>query len=83
MCGRYGRAIRSLSPGAAGRPGAGRAAFQRTLGIRSTSDGQEEDLLPGPRQYFFPGLPQIQFYDRDDFPWLDKVEPRRRIFARS
>jgi len=27
-----------------------------------------------PRQYFFPGLPQIQFYDRDDFPWLDKVE---------
>jgi len=27
-----------------------------------------------PRQYFFSGLPQIQFYDRDDFPWLDKVE---------
>lgn len=27
-----------------------------------------------PRQYFFPGLPQIQFYDRDDFPWLGKVE---------
>ena len=27
-----------------------------------------------PRQYFFPGLPQIQFYDREDFPWLDKVE---------
>jgi len=40
------------------------------------------DLLTGgkriyfqePRQYFFPGLPQIQFYDREDFPWLDKVE---------
>ena len=27
-----------------------------------------------PRQYFFPGLPQIQFYDRGEFPWLDKVE---------
>jgi len=27
-----------------------------------------------PRQYFFPGLPQIQFYDREDFPWLDEVE---------
>jgi len=27
-----------------------------------------------PRQYFFPGLPQIQFYERGEFPWLDKVE---------
>jgi hypothetical protein len=27
-----------------------------------------------PRQYYFPGLPQIQFYPREDFPWLDTVE---------
>jgi len=44
--------------------------------------GQSLDLLAGrkkiyfqqPLNYFFPELPQIQFYDRGRFPWLDKVE---------
>lgn len=27
-----------------------------------------------PQIFYFPGLPQVQFYDREDFPWLDKVE---------
>lgn len=27
-----------------------------------------------PRYYYFPELPQIQFYDRQAFPWLDDVE---------
>ena len=27
-----------------------------------------------PQIFYFPELPQVQFYDRDDFPWLDKVE---------
>jgi aspartyl/asparaginyl beta-hydroxylase (cupin superfamily) len=44
--------------------------------------GQSLDLLLGrkriyfqqPLNYFFPELPQIQFYDRSRFPWLDKVE---------
>lgn len=43
---------------------------------------QSLDLLAGrkkiyfqePRYYYFPELPQIQFYDRLGFPWLDKVE---------
>src|SRR5712675_1497103 len=52
------RAIRSLSPGAAGRPGAGRAGFQRTLqGFARPSDGQEEDLLPGAPPILLPGAP--------------------------
>ncbi len=36
--------------------------------------GLKKIYFQEPRQYFFPGLPQIQFYDREDFPWLDKVE---------
>ena len=36
--------------------------------------GSKKIYFQEPRQYFFPGLPQIQFYERDDFPWLDKVE---------
>src|SRR5207237_5114345 len=27
-----------------------------------------------PLYYFFPELPQIQFYDRSDFPWLGHIE---------
>jgi aspartate beta-hydroxylase len=47
-----------------------------------TRFGQSLDLLLGrkqlflqePRYYYFPELPQKQFYDRDDFPWLERVE---------
>jgi aspartyl/asparaginyl beta-hydroxylase (cupin superfamily) len=44
--------------------------------------GQSLDILVGrkrvylqePRYFYFPQLPQKQFYDRADFPWLDAVE---------
>ena len=36
--------------------------------------GTKKIFFQEPRHYFFPGLPQIQFYDRNHFPWLDKVE---------
>lgn len=40
------------------------------------------DLLLGKRQiyfqqpqiFYFPGLPQIQFYEREDFPWVAELE---------
>jgi hypothetical protein len=36
--------------------------------------GKKQVYVQQPRYYYFPGLPQIQFYDRADFPWLDVVE---------
>lgn len=36
--------------------------------------GRKQIYLQQPRYYYFPGLPQIQFYERKDFPWLDAVE---------
>jgi aspartate beta-hydroxylase len=36
--------------------------------------GQKRIYLQQPRYYYFPGLPQIQFYERDRFPWFDEVE---------
>jgi aspartyl/asparaginyl beta-hydroxylase (cupin superfamily) len=55
------------------------------LGTGEGPDGrfaQSLDILFGhrriyvqePRNYYFPGLPQVQFYPRADFPWLDAVE---------
>lgn len=36
--------------------------------------GQKRVFLQQPKYYYFPGLPQIQFYDRDLFPWFDEIE---------
>jgi aspartyl/asparaginyl beta-hydroxylase (cupin superfamily) len=36
--------------------------------------GQKRIYLQEPKYYYFPGLPQVQFYDRNLFPWFDDVE---------
>ncbi|MGH8174748.1 MAG: aspartyl/asparaginyl beta-hydroxylase domain-containing protein [Steroidobacter sp.] len=36
--------------------------------------GRKKIYLQEPKYYYFPALPQIQFYERKDFPWLDEVE---------
>ncbi|MEO7812348.1 MAG: aspartyl/asparaginyl beta-hydroxylase domain-containing protein [Usitatibacter sp.] len=36
--------------------------------------GRKEIYFQRPRYYYFPGLPQNQFYERERFPWLDAVE---------
>lgn len=45
--------------------------FARSLDILH---GKKEIFLQQPRHYYFPELPQIQFYDRSAFPWLDAIE---------
>ncbi len=36
--------------------------------------GNKRIFLQEPKYYYFPGLPQIQFYERSQFPWFDDVE---------
>ncbi len=36
--------------------------------------GKKQIFVQQPRVYYFPALPQIQFYERAAFPWLDDVE---------
>jgi len=36
--------------------------------------GRKKLFLQQPSKYYFPELPQIQFYERSAFPWLDEVE---------
>ncbi len=36
--------------------------------------GKKRVFVQQPRYYYFPGLPQIQFYDRNTFPWMDELE---------
>src|SRR6266699_2062077 len=75
MCGRYAAQFeaflreRLAARGLVERRSRGR--FRDSLDFLM---GSKKIYFQEPRQYFFPGLPQIQFYERDDFPWLDKVE---------
>jgi aspartate beta-hydroxylase len=36
--------------------------------------GKKRIYLQEPKYYYFPGLPQIQFYEREAFPWLAALE---------
>ncbi len=47
------------------------ARFMRSFDIVI---GKRKVYYQQPQYYYFPELPQIQFYDRSAFPWLDKVE---------
>ena len=55
---------------------------QRLPSAEGSRFGESLDILVGkknvyfqqPRQYFFPGLPQIQFYPREALPWLERLE---------
>jgi aspartyl/asparaginyl beta-hydroxylase (cupin superfamily) len=57
--------------------------LRERLSVREGSRFSESlDILAGrrkvyfqePRHYFFPGLPQTQFYERAAFPWLESLE---------
>ena len=58
----------------------GAAGYRAATSSRRFS--QAVDLLQGrkriypqqPRAFYFPELPQVQFYPREQFPWLDAVE---------
>ena len=36
--------------------------------------GRKQLYLQQPSSFYFPGLPQRQFYERDEFPWLPGIE---------
>jgi aspartyl/asparaginyl beta-hydroxylase (cupin superfamily) len=53
----------------AGSPLAGRVATAVDLML-----GRKQVFLQQPTSFYFPGLPQVEFYERSQFPWLGDVE---------
>jgi aspartyl/asparaginyl beta-hydroxylase (cupin superfamily) len=45
--------------------------FTQSLDLLS---GRKRRYIQEPRAHFFPELPDVQFYPREQFPWLDRVE---------
>ena len=45
--------------------------FGRSLDILF---GKTDIYLQQPRRYYYPGLPQIEFYEREEFDWVETLE---------
>jgi tetratricopeptide (TPR) repeat protein len=53
---------------------AGRAAGSRFAQAVDLLAGRSQPYFQQPTSFFYPGLPHIQFYEREDFPWMAEVE---------
>jgi aspartyl/asparaginyl beta-hydroxylase (cupin superfamily) len=51
--------------------GAGSARFRQSLDLML---GKKQPYVQQPRFFYFPELPQIQYYGREPFPWLNGLE---------
>ncbi len=58
--------------------GAASRGFEQSLDLVL---GKRQLYLQQPRLYYFPGLPQIEFFDRADFPWLARLEQSTAAIA--
>jgi aspartyl/asparaginyl beta-hydroxylase (cupin superfamily) len=55
-----------------GFPEGGRSPrFQQSLDLRA---GRKQVYFQEPTLYYFPELPQVQYFEREDFPWVGAVE---------
>ena len=67
----YEEHLRSSLAGRGFGPAQADSRFAESLEILF---GRRRIYVQQPRYYYFPGLPQRQFYDRAAFPWLDALE---------
>jgi aspartyl/asparaginyl beta-hydroxylase (cupin superfamily) len=78
MCERYAADFDAYLRGRLEPQMAGRRATRRFLDSLDLLTGRKKIFLQEPRTFFFPELPQIQFYERNVFPWLDRLEAATR-----
>ena len=75
MCDRYAAQFEAfLDDRLFGADAAARKAAPRFVQSLDIMSGKKRVYFQEPRYYYFPELPQIQFYDRNDFGWLDALE---------
>lgn len=53
------------------RPGQSGRRFEAALDIML---GEKQIYLQQPSSFYFPELPQIEFYESSDFPWIESIE---------
>ncbi|WP_404713522.1 aspartyl/asparaginyl beta-hydroxylase domain-containing protein [Sphingomonas sp. MMS24-J13] len=68
---RYEEHLRATLDAQGVRPDAIGGRFRQSIEILT---GRAQPFYQQPSAFFYPGLPQIQFYERSDFPWLPALE---------
>ena len=58
------------------RAGVASAPLPRVKHALDLLNGEKQLYLQEPTSFYFPGLPQIQFYDRASFDWVEGIESR-------
>lgn len=48
----------------------------RVADALAIASGEKQLYLQEPTSFYFPGLPQVQFYEREAFDWVEAVEAR-------
>lgn len=71
MCERYAAELEGAIREAVAREGRASPRFAQSLDLLF---GRKQVYTQQPRFYFFPELPQIQFFDREQFAWLHEIE---------
>ncbi len=66
--------LRATPSRGARQPRSGRAGSQRFGRALDLLLGRRQIYLQQPQVFYFPELPQIEFYDRADFPWAEVLE---------
>lgn len=75
QCSRYAEAFRShLQSRLRERSLLGEEASARFRDSIEILLGAKHIYVQEPRHYYFPGLPQIQFFDRKMFPWIERMD---------
>lgn len=67
----YERFLRDKLAASGFQAGQSTRRFEQSIDIAC---GKAQAYFQQPTRYYFPGLPQIQFYERDQFPWLKSLE---------
>jgi aspartyl/asparaginyl beta-hydroxylase (cupin superfamily) len=74
MCQRHAAQLEAALRRRLGPLGLDDAAGERVAQSLDILFGRRRIYVQEPRNYYFPGLPQIQFCPRADMPWLDRIE---------
>jgi len=75
-CQRFAREYEAHVTAAIARTGLGGPSNPRFGQALDLLLGKREVFLQQPKYFYFPELPQRQFYERREFPWVEKLERR-------
>jgi aspartate beta-hydroxylase len=76
LCQRFAQEYEAHLLAAVNKAGAGKPGSERFTHAIELLQGKRQIYFQQPKHFFFPELPQIQFYDRRQFPWSRSLESK-------